>query len=157
MADFEGQGWGDWVAKGEAFAKGPTETKGRIEGFKGRQLADTFLANGSDAPTGTLTSPEFEVEKRYLHFLVGGGRHPGETGVALVVGDERVEEVTGNSFKNEEGRKVLEWVSWDLSKWKGREARIEIYDQRSGGWGHIAVDQVFLSDRPLPAAKPGTP
>ena len=43
----------------------------------------------------------------------------------------------------------MRWVSWDLSKWKGSEARIRIVDQATGGWGHIMADHFFLSDKPV--------
>jgi len=48
MANFEGKDFGDWVATGDAFETGPTDTKGRIIGYQGQQVLDTFIANGSD-------------------------------------------------------------------------------------------------------------
>jgi len=35
--------------------------------------------HGSDRSTGSLKSPVFKVERRYLNFLIGGGKHPGRT------------------------------------------------------------------------------
>lgn len=147
IADFEGATYGNWTATGSAFGEGTTDTKGRIEGHQGQKVVDTFLIHGSDAPTGTLTSPSFTIERRYLNLLVGGGRHPGETGVALISGDQRVQSVTGNSLKNGNGKKVLRWTSWDVSALKGKQARLEIFDEKTGGWGHIVVDQIFQSDQ----------
>ncbi|MEM7600989.1 MAG: arylsulfatase, partial [Verrucomicrobiota bacterium] len=161
IADFEGETYGEWKATGNAFGKGPTLTKDRIAGHQGKKLIDTFLINGgSDAPVGTLTSPPFLIERPYLNFLVGGGRHPGETGVALLVGGKRIQTATGNSYKNSEGKKGLRWTSWDVSALEGKEAQIEIFDQRKAGWGHIVVDQIFLSNRPAadsPAEVGGKP
>ncbi len=34
-----------------------------------------------------------------------------------------------------------------MSEFQGREAVVEIVDNRKGGWGHINVDQIVLSDR----------
>src|SRR4051812_13622915 len=82
LADFEGDTYGDgWTTTGTAFGKGPA--KGTLPGqmpvggFLGKGLVNSFL--GGDAATGTLTSPEFKVERRYINFLVGGGKQPGQT------------------------------------------------------------------------------
>ncbi len=150
IADFEGDTYGKWKVTGTAFGKGPTETQGRIAGHQGKKVVDTFLSSGrKDVTVGTLTSPPFLLERPYLNFLVGGGRQPGETGIALVVGGKRVQTATGNSLKNREGKKVLQWTTWDVSALRGKKARIEIFDQRKAGWGHIVVDQIFLSDRAI--------
>lgn len=149
IADFEEKNWSDWKSTGNAFGKGPTETKNRIQGFRGKTLVDTYLINESDQPTGTLTSPAFKIEREQLNLLVGGGRHPGGTGVRLVIDGKAVHSATGNSTKNEQNRKVLNWVSWNVSKWMGKKARIEIYDRKTGGWGHIIVDHIFQSMKPM--------
>ncbi|MEM9283330.1 MAG: sulfatase-like hydrolase/transferase [Verrucomicrobiota bacterium] len=161
IADFEGDNYGDWKVTGTAFGKGPTLTQDRIAGHQGKKLVDTFLISGrSDAPVGTLTSPPFQIERPYLNFLIGGGRHPGETGVALILDGKRVQTATGNSLKNSEGQKSLQWTSWDVSSLKGKEAQIEIFDNRKIGWGHIVVDQIFQSGQPAadsPAVVGGKP
>ncbi|MDH3583508.1 MAG: arylsulfatase, partial [Phycisphaerae bacterium] len=86
VADFDGSGYGNWTATGTAFGKTPTDPKGRVAGHQGKRLVDTFLINESDQPTGTLTSPAFPIQRKYIHFLVGGGNTPGKTCVNLVVG-----------------------------------------------------------------------
>ena len=45
-----------------------------VTGYQGNGLVNSF--NDGDGATGTLTSPAFTVDKRYLNFLVGGGNHP---------------------------------------------------------------------------------
>ena len=40
-------------------------------------------------------------------------------------------------------------ISWDVSGLSGNEAQLVIIDKASGDWGHIAVDHIYLSDRPL--------
>jgi fructan beta-fructosidase len=67
---FAGIGWtatGDFVGKGPVSESGPT-------GFLGNQLVDTFF--GSDTSEGTATSPTFNINSKYIDFLVGGGNHP---------------------------------------------------------------------------------
>jgi len=147
LASFEREDWGDWVVSGEAFSKGPTLPKGRVNGLQGKKLADTFLANESDAPQGTLTSPTFNVERRYLNFLVGGGSHAGKTCVNLLVDGEVVQSATGPAQKDRSNRKVMLWVSWDLSKYRSKQMQIQLVDRASGGWGHIMADSFILSDR----------
>ncbi|MEM7697556.1 MAG: arylsulfatase [Verrucomicrobiota bacterium] len=153
IADFESESYEDWAVTGSAFGQGPTKTRNRIVGHQGKRVVDTFLLSGeSDVPIGTLTSAPFPVERKYLNFLVGGGRHPQETGIALLVNGQRILLATGNSSKDENGKKILRWVSWDLTDLKGDEVQVEIFDQRAKGWGHIIVDQIFLSNRSASAS-----
>lgn len=75
---FEGAGYGAWTATGTAFGAGPAAgnvpPQGGVAGYAGNGLANSF--HGEDRGTGTLTSPPFTIERPYLNFLVGGGRHP---------------------------------------------------------------------------------
>ena len=63
-----------------------------------------------------------------------------ETSVSLVVDGEVVHTATGANSEN------LDWVSWDVREFSGREATIRIVDNNRFGWGHILVDQVMFSD-----------
>ncbi|MCP4855836.1 MAG: arylsulfatase [Fuerstiella sp.] len=147
MADFEGKDFGDWTAAGDAFESGPTDPKGRIVGFQGRGVLDTYVANGSDRPTGTLTSPEFTIDRKRINFLIGGGKTPQKTCVNLLVDGKDVRTAVGAATKNAANQKILQWVSWDLSELQGKSARIQIVDQHSAGWGHIVVDHVYRSNQ----------
>ncbi|MEM1331666.1 MAG: arylsulfatase [Planctomycetota bacterium] len=148
MTDFEGDSFGSWVAVGEAFASGPVSAGQRVVGHEGDGILDTFIGNGfSDQPTGTLTSPAFEIDRERINFRIGGGRRPGETCVNLRLDGEAVRSAIGNATKDSNGRKILQWVTWDVSEFKGRTATIEIVDAHTGGWGHIVVDQIYRSDR----------
>ena len=148
MADFEGRDFGDWTATGDAFKSGPTDTKGRIVGYQGRRVLDTFIANGSDRSVGTLTSPEFTIDRKRINFLIGGGKTPARTCVNLLVGDRPVRTAVGTATKNSANRKILRWVSWDVSDLEGKPACIQVVDEHSGGWGHIVVDHIYRSNRP---------
>jgi len=76
IADFEGDSYAPWTVTGEAFGPGPAKGtlpgQMRVDGFKGERLVNSFF-NG-DNTTGTLTSPEFRIERKFIAFLVGGGR-----------------------------------------------------------------------------------
>ena len=44
----------------------------------------------ADLYTGTLTSPEFTIERRFIHFRIGGGADLSKLGLRLIVdGKER--------------------------------------------------------------------
>jgi uncharacterized protein (DUF608 family) len=148
FADFEGKDYGDWKVEGEAFGKGPSHganqpvQEGRIAGWRGKGLVNSYAAEGGDAPHGKLTSPEFTVERPFISFLIGGGNHPGETCVNLVSDGKVVRTATGKDDER------LTWTSWDVRDLKGKKARIEIVDNHSGGWGHINCDQIEFGDSP---------
>ncbi|HIJ53765.1 MAG TPA: hypothetical protein HPP66_11510 [Planctomycetes bacterium] len=143
LSDFEGPDYGDWKVKGEAFGKGPTKgtlpTQNPVSGFLGKGLVNTFL--GEDGPHGTLTSPPFEISRQFINFLIGGGSHVGKTCINLLIDGNVLRSATG---KNNE---KLEWFFWNVQEYEGKTARIEIVDQASGGWGHINIDQIELSDK----------
>ncbi len=82
VEDFERTGHGAWTATGDAFGAGPAAgnvpPQGGVAGYAGERLANSF--HGEDRSIGTLTSPEFTLDRPYLNFLVGGGRHPHDPG-----------------------------------------------------------------------------
>uniref|UniRef100_A0AAU1ZYG9 GH32 C-terminal domain-containing protein n=1 Tax=Streptomyces sp. NBC_00093 TaxID=2975649 RepID=A0AAU1ZYG9_9ACTN len=153
LADFEGGTYGDWTTTGDAFGQAPaTGTlpgQQQVSGFQGGGLVDTFL-NG-DGTTGTLTSPEFTLDKRYVNFLIGGGNHPADsanpTVLELLVDGQVVRSATGKDAE------ALETAAWDVSDLAGKKARIRVVDNNTGGWGHINADQIVLSDT---EARPGS-
>jgi sucrose-6-phosphate hydrolase SacC (GH32 family) len=146
IADFEGTTYGDWKVTGDAF--GPRPAQGRlanqnpVDGYKGHGLVNSFYQG--DQTTGTLTSPEFEVSRPFLDFLIGGGSHP-ETRMDLWVEGKVVRTASG------EDNERLVWRSWDVREFLGKQARLEIVDQATGGWGHINIDQIMLADAPARA------
>jgi fructan beta-fructosidase len=147
VADFEGDTYGEgWKATGTAFGKGPAKgtLPGQmpVSGYQGKGLVNSYL--GGDASTGTLTSPEFKVERKYLNFLIGGGKHP-KTCINLLVGGKVVRTATGPNDKPG-GSEHLDWFTWDVSESEGKAATIEIIDDEKGGWGHINVDHIVQSD-----------
>ncbi len=147
LADFEGADYGAWVATGTAFGTGPARgtLPGQmpVSGFRGRGLVNSYL--GGDGSTGSLTSPPFVIARRYLSFLIGGGRHPGQTCINLLVDRQVVRTATGPNDKPG-GTERLEWHDWDVSDLEGKQARIEILDNATGGWGHINIDEIIMTD-----------
>ena len=91
---------------------------------------------------GTLTSPGFKIDRRYISFLIGGGNKPGKACINLLIDGKIVRTATGKD--NEE----LKWRNWDVRDLAGKTARIEIVDAARGPWGHINIDQIEFRDAP---------
>ena len=148
VADFEGTNYGAWKSTGTAFGNGPARGalpgQMAVEGFSGKGLVNSFA--GGDKSTGTLTSPSFKVERRYLSFLIGGGGYSNETCMNLLVNGQTVRTATGLNIQSG-GSERLQTGGWDAGEFLGREAVLQIVDQRTGGWGHISVDQIVQTER----------
>ncbi|MCX5336043.1 GH32 C-terminal domain-containing protein [Streptomyces sp. NBC_00140] len=146
LADFEGGTYGDWTTTGDAFgtapATGTLNNQQEVSGFLGDGLVNSYL--DGDTTTGTLTSPEFTIDKNYVNFLVGGGNHPAgsdnPTAIELLVDGKAVRSATGSDGE------ALNWASWDVKDLAGKKAQIKIVDDNRGGWGHLNVDHIMLSD-----------
>jgi uncharacterized protein (DUF608 family) len=140
--DFE-HGYENWKVEGEAFgmepAHGTLPNQQRVSGFLGHGLINSFF--GGDDATGRLVSKDFTIEHRFIRFLVGGGHFP-RTQVRLLVNGQVVRATSGKDNER------LEPAAWDVRKFEGKTAHIEIVDDRKGGWGHVNVDQIEFSDMP---------
>lgn len=160
LADFDGPDYEGWTVEGDAFTDSPTpagddplSAEGTATGAGFANTHRRLEGEGSveaDRRTGRIVSEPFVIDRDFLHVLIGGGHHPGRTGLRVLVGGETVGELTGhNSLR-------LRPERLDLSAHRGREARIEVFDEVTGGWGNIRVDQITLSDEPsaaLPASR----
>ena len=144
IGEFEGADWDGWTAQGTAFGTGPALGRKAwdldIRGNHGVGAASSELAG--DAPTGTLTSPVFKIARGYISFAIGGGRYEHYTCLNLIVGGEMVRSATGSNSD------TLQPTSWDVRRFLGRQAKIQMVDEASGDWGHINVDHILQTDRP---------
>lgn len=140
---FEGDGFGSWVEEGTAFGKAPipgmtTGLTSELLAYSGEGLACS--AHQGDAALGSLTSPEFTIAEPYIVFLIAGGNHPGKAAVQLLIDGAVAMEATGkNSLR-------CESVTWDVSRLKGKKAKIRLLDQVTEGWGMIAADHFIFTD-----------
>ncbi len=154
IADFEGETYGEWKVTGEAFGAGPAQgtlpNQMQVSGFEGKGLVNTYF-NGDDT-TGTLTSPTFEIQRKYINFLIGGGQYPGEACINLLCDGKVVRTATGPNDRPG-GSEQLDWHSWDVCDLAGKTAQIQIVDQRKGGWGHINIDHIVQSDKGIEEAE----
>ena len=135
---------GQQVVTGAAFSgkttKRAVKNQQKVSGFAGEGLLNSFDPNG-DGQVGTLLSPEFIINRKYLKFLVGGGIQKEKTAVNLLIDGQIVETATGKNTEQ------LTEIIWDLSKHRGKNARLKIMDIDTSAWGHILADQFMLTDR----------
>lgn len=147
LADFEGEDYGDWVATGTALGQGPAKgtlpNQMPVSGYIGERLANSF--HDGDRSVGTLTSPEFRIERKFITFYVGGGKFPGRTCVNLIV-DGRIARTVAGENDRPGGSERLLWRVWDVSSMLGKAARIQAVDQVRQGWGHITLDHIVMTD-----------
>ncbi|RME94128.1 MAG: hypothetical protein D6766_06675 [Verrucomicrobia bacterium] len=151
--DFEKPDYSGWTVEGDAFGSGPIERseipsyQGDVGG-EGRRVVNSHATapgndvRSKDARTGRLLSRPFTIPRRFINLYVGGGSHAGRTCVNVLVGGETVATVTGADNNR------MQLRSLNVAAWEGKEARIEIVDRESGGWGNIGVDHIVFSDRP---------
>jgi sucrose-6-phosphate hydrolase SacC (GH32 family) len=153
LADFEAETYGAWKVEGSAFGKTPAAGtlpgQMHVDGFAGKRLANSFV--GGDNSIGKLTSPEFTITHDFIAFLIGGGGWEGKTCINLMVDGVAVRTATGPNTEPG-GTETLTRQGWDVRDWKGKSARVEIVDAATGGWGHINVDQIALTDVKPPVA-----
>lgn len=151
-SDFELGDLTNWNASGNAFDFQPTKgdnptarRRGQPSNHQGDYWIGTYEkyqgAAGQqpgqiqgDRPTGTLTSIPFTVAGDAISFLIGGGNRLDSVYVGLMVAGREVLTATGNNHES------MTRVIWDVSAYRGQEARIVIVDNSNRGWGHINAD-----------------
>lgn len=151
--NFEREQYESWKATGTAFGPGPVEIaripayQGDVAG-KGKRVVNTHAsAPGAtveqrDSAKGTLTSAPFKIERNYINFLIGGGSHKSRTCMNLLVDGEAVLTATG------ENNNRMREASWDVRRFSGKSATLQIVDNESGPWGNIGIDDIVFSDSP---------
>ncbi len=140
--DFE-NGYDNWTVVGSAFGRRPVSGslpgQQRVTDFVGKGLVNSFV--GGDDATGKLVSKPFVIDRRFIRFRIGGGRHD-TTQMRLIVGDRVARTYSGHNDER------LIPAAWDVQDLVGQTAHIEIVDERKGDWGHVNVDQIEFSDFP---------
>jgi uncharacterized protein (DUF608 family) len=151
--DFESPTYVGWTATGTAFGDGPIEIKkmpayqGDVNG-QGERVVNTHNARHgenvgkADAHTGTLTSRPFTIERDFVNFRIGGGKHPGRTCIDLLADGVVACSATGGNDNR------MRFETFDVRSLAGKTALFQIVDEERGGWGHIGIDEIVFSDRP---------
>jgi fructan beta-fructosidase len=146
IKSFEATTYSPWTTTGTAFGAGPAAGtlpgQQTVTGYLGNRLVNTFL--GGDASTGTLTSTPFTIQRNYIRFLIGGGNQRGKTCLNLVVNGQVVRSAVGMG-----DREDLTGLQWHVNDLVNSNATLQIVDNATGGWGHINVDQILMTDTSL--------
>jgi len=142
-----------WTAAGDFANPASADAwKGVSGGARvGGQAVSTCEMNGNnkgcDASTGTLTSPLFTVDaaRPYLNFLMSGGNANGTVGLKVLDSNGAVlATYTPNSCGQSSIKDDGNWVTVDLSAQAGKQARVQIFDNESGGCGFVSFDHVYM-------------
>lgn len=108
-----------------------------FKGYNGNGYANSWDSERKKL-SGTLTSPEFTIERNYLCFLLAGWAWDPKTSLQLLI-NGRLE---FSAYGLEDNK--LRPYAFDVSSFPGCKARFVICD--AGAWEHIAVDDIVASD-----------
>ena len=79
-----------------------------------------------------------------MSMFVAGGNRSADSGqtlaVQLLINGNVVRSLAGDNAG------LLNWKGWDVSEFAGQNAQLRIVDQATGGWGHLTLDHVMLTD-----------
>ena len=151
---FERPTYEGWTTEGTAFGEGPIEKKhipsyqGDVGGEGNRVVNSHASSPGNntgekDGHVGKLTSRPFTIQRRFIRFFVGGGAHKDRTCVNLLIDGKTVASANGRNNNH------MSLTEFNVGKFDGKQAQLQIVDQFSGGWGNIGVDEIIFTDRPL--------
>lgn len=154
FGSFEGPDYGGWTAQGDAFDGRPYREDERrfytaLSGYDGKGFVNTHMMRhgedsvAADRHTGTLTSPEFRVARRFIHFRIGGGADVAKLGLRLIVDGKVVRRAAGRNAGE------MRREAFDVRGLEGKTARLQVVDEATGGWGHVTLDHIVFSDRPV--------
>ncbi|HVY72266.1 MAG TPA: glycoside hydrolase family 32 protein [Verrucomicrobiae bacterium] len=151
IGDFRGKNYGNWKATGTAFHSGPVNDAQLLARLEIENAIDNAVASSEiegDGPEGTLTSPQFKIARNYISFRIGGGDYEYDTCLNLLVNGKVVRAATG--WRSDR----LAPASWDVTRFRGQKAQLQIVDAATGDWGHINVGRIVQTDTPerFPAA-----
>ena len=140
-------GYTKWTQTGTAFNPGPPTpaqtTQLGIAGSPDGTVATSKIENEGDTRVGSLTSQTFRIQRHYLSFLISGGDYEHDNCLNLLIDGQVVKSATGRNSD------VLAAASWDVSKYLGKDAQLQILNRAPGkSWGHINVDQLVQTDTP---------
>ncbi len=131
-----------WTITGQAFGNSPVESElpeqQVVSGKMGFQYLNSY--HGKDLSVGLLQSTPVKINQPFLNVLVGGG-NTGKVGIRVIINQNEI-----GSTRNTRNSEQFMWRSIDLSKYIGETAIIEVFDEATGDWGHINIDQIIFSD-----------
>jgi sucrose-6-phosphate hydrolase SacC (GH32 family) len=134
-----------WTATGTAFNTRLVSDAADLKKLEISNAGDSPVITSElegDEPRGTLTSPPFRIDRKYIGFRIGGGNYESHTCMDLLIDGKPVRRAIGARSD------ILMPDAWDVSAWAGRTAQIRIIDDTGGEWGHINVSHLKQTDTP---------
>lgn len=169
MADVESDGLSGWFFDGPALVDARTNAgelllSGASAAVCIESQPSVHSARYAKRFQGSLRSPTFAIRERYLHVLASG-----ENSRINVVIDNfnLIRNPIYGGLKKRLSHAEKRWIPFDLGRWRGRDAYIELKDISTGdlaggradygadGW--FAVYQVIASPKPPPPLPPSVP
>jgi len=142
ITEFEGSNYDNWKVEGEAFDSLPYHVEKAInreikDGFSGGFVNSNVKGKQKE---GRLVSPEFNIQKKYLNFLITGSAHYNaeDCNLRLLVDGNVAKYAAATRFP------LVEWTNFDMSEYIGMKGHIEILDRSKNDF--IMVDQILQSD-----------
>ena len=168
LADFDGSGFRGWFVEDQAFGPAPLRPGEFLLGTEAARPVATFARGGASAHSGhlsrrlqgTLRSPSFTIDRRYLHLLAAGRASRVNVVIEHFVMIQDPLYGRLRLILNDDGPR---WQTFDLEMWRGRRAYLEfadtttqdLHDMRPpagcGPEGYVALGRVLLSDQGPPA------
>ncbi len=166
LADFPATAFAGWFSEDQSFGKAPSRPGDYLMGPGPDHPVTTFFRDGTWAHSaslsrklqGSLRSPTFTIDRKFLHVFAAG------RGARINVNIEHYVMIQDPLFGGL--RKLPEsdggqWITFDLSMWKGNRAYVEfadtttldLHDNKAAGYaadGYLAVSRVLLSDESPP-------
>ncbi|MCH7944922.1 MAG: hypothetical protein IIC73_02750, partial [Armatimonadetes bacterium] len=152
--DWEHGTYKGWTVKGTAFGDRPRHTSdiADYQGDLGHQGDWTVNSHNTrqgedvragDTHKGELLSPQFTIERSFINLLIGGGNHPGQTCINLLINGEVLQSLTGHNSNQ------MRSAFFDVEELQGKQARLQIVDDATEGWGNIGIGNIVFSDTPV--------
>ncbi len=168
LADFGGSGYRGWFLEDQAFGPAPLRPGEFLLGTEALRPIATFTSGGAWANSGnlsrrlqgTLRSPSFTIDRRYLHLLAAGRASRVNVVIEHFV---MIQDPLYGRLRLILNDDVPRWQTFDLEMWRGRRAYLEfadtttqdLHDMRPpagcGPEGYLALGRALLSDQGAPA------
>ena len=169
LADAESNGFSGWFFDGPALVDAQTNAGELLLSSAHATVSiesqpSIHSARYSKRFQGSLRSPTFAIRERYLHVLAAG-----ENSRINVVIDNfnLIRNPIYGGLKKHLSRAEKHWITFDLNRWRGRDAYVELKDTSAGdlaggradygadGW--FAIYQVIALPKPPPFLPPPVP
>lgn len=143
--DFETGNFDRWNKQGTAFQlpRLVDSLENPIKNQHGKYIAYSDYENSNidrnqGFNQGKLVSKPFTITRKYIEFLIAGGKHDTRECVSLFINNKVVKFATGeNDFK-------LRKVSWDVREYEGETAVLEIVDALAAG--EVLIDRILVDN-----------